>query len=118
MPKLKTTRKSITESYRNIVSIDYRDARHLLHNHSPIAYTWGTHGWNFDVYDINGTAICTGCRGMPGVHLPNVREYDRKAEEILYNNSKKPYEEREALVEKLLLEFLAQKEAERNGNSR
>lgn len=110
MPKLKTTRKSVVESYRNIVSIGYCDAQHLLHNHSPIAYTCGTYGWNFDVYVVDGTAICTGYRGMPGAHLPNVREFDRKAEEILYNNNNKPYEEREALVEKLLLEFLAQKE--------
>lgn len=116
MPKLKTTRKSVVESYPKIVSIGYCDAQYLLHFHSPIAYTCGTYGWNFDVYNVNGTAICTGYRGMPGIHLPNVREFDRKAEQILYSSEKlMSWEEREEQIESLLNQFLTQ-EAKRNGD--
>lgn len=43
----------------------------------------GVYGWNFDVYDIDGTAIVTGYRGMPErnshADYELVREYECKA---------------------------------------
>lgn len=104
MGKVKTTRKSITESFAKIVSIGYCDAQHLLCFHSPIAYTCGVYGWNFDVYDINGTAVCTGYRGMPGKHLSNVGEYERQAEQVLKSNA--TYEVKRLRIDALLEQLL------------
>lgn len=77
--KYKTTRKEITNGYANIGRAGFCDLQHLLQNHYPVAYTCGVYGWNFDVYDVYGVAICTGYRGMPGKRLQGVEEYEQKA---------------------------------------
>lgn len=105
--KFKTTRKAIVNGSSNIVCAGYCDLSHLLTNHSPIAYTCGVYGWNFDVYEIEGLTICTGYRGMPGRRANNIGEYEKKARLIMEEYSK-PYEERTAAVEKLLHEWIAQ----------
>ncbi len=105
--KFKTTRKAIVNGSSNIVCAGYCDLFHLLKNHSPIAYTCGVYGWNFDVYEIEGLTICTGYRGMPGRRANNIGEYEKKARLIMAEYSN-PYEERPAAVEKLLHEWIAQ----------
>ena len=47
----KTTRKSIVNSTasKDLLSVGYCGLATLLKNHSPIAYTCGVYGWNFDV---------------------------------------------------------------------
>jgi hypothetical protein len=49
-----------------------------------VAYVKGVYGWNFDVYDFDSVAICTGYRGMPSKNSKEdytlIREYDGKAE--------------------------------------
>lgn len=77
--KYKTTRKAIMNGYANIKCAGFCKLKHLLQNHLPVAYTCGVYGWNFDVYDVYGVAICTGYRGMPGEHLQCVEEYEKKA---------------------------------------
>ena len=67
--KVKTTRKAIVNSSCNVKCAGYCDLSHLLNNHSPIAYTCGVYGWNFDVYEVYGVTICTGYRNMPGARL-------------------------------------------------
>lgn len=56
----------------------------LLSNESPVAYTSGHYGWNFDVYDIDGIAIATGYRGMPSKNsnasYKLIREYEDKSQ--------------------------------------
>ena len=105
--KFKTTRKAIVEGSVKLVCAGYCDLQTLLRNHSPIAYTSGIYGWNFDVYEVNGLTICTGYRGMPGRRANNIGEYERKARAIMDEYSRN-YEERCADVEKLLGEFIAQ----------
>lgn len=105
--KFKTTRKAIVNSSSKIVSAGYCDLQHLLRNHSPIAYTCGVYGWNFDVYEIDGLTICTGYRGMPGRCANNIWEYEKKARAIMEDYNK-PYEERTAAVENLLHEWIKQ----------
>ena len=105
--KFKTTRKAIVNGSSNIVYAGYCDLSNLLRNHSPIAYTCGVYGWNFDVYEIDRLTICTGYRGMPGRRANNIIEYEAKARLIMEEYSK-PYEERTAAVEKLLHEWIAQ----------
>lgn len=65
--KYKTTAKAIRNSSQQAIAIGYCYAYYLLQNHSALAYNCGGYGWNFDVYDVEGVLICTGCRGMPGV---------------------------------------------------
>ncbi len=106
MNKIKTTRKAIVNGTPNkeLKCCGYCDLQTLLRNHSPIAYTTGIYGWNFDVYTVYGLTICTGYRGMPGKDLESVAEYEKKASAIMgdYN---KPYEQKEEEIEELLKEF-------------
>ena len=105
--KFKTTRKAIVNGSTKLVCAGYCDLQTLLRNHSPIAYTSGVYGWNFDVYEVNGLTICTGYRGMPGRRANNIDEYERKARAIMDEYTRN-YEERCADVENLLNEFIAQ----------
>lgn len=104
--KYKTTAKAIREGACNPRSASYCDLQYLLTNHSPVAYTCGVYGWNFDVYEVYGLTICTGYRGMVGPRLEGCREYDKKAEELLsWENQGMTYEEKREAVEELLHEF-------------
>ena len=106
MNKLKTTRKPVIDATASnyLKCCGYCDLNTLLRNHSPIAYTCGTYGWNFDVYDVYGLTICMGYRGMPGKDLEQVAEYEKKANSIMADY-KRPYEERTGEIESLLKEF-------------
>ena len=106
--KFKTTAKAIRNNCGETISAGYCSMQYLLSNHSPVAYTCGTYGWNFDVYQINGVTICTGYRGMVGkpVNYELLRDYETRAEKAKYNRDI-PYEQRAAEVEKLLNEFIS-----------
>lgn len=103
--KYKTTRKAVVNGSNNVRSAGYCDLTFLLNNHNAVAYTCGTYGWNFDVYEVYGVTICTGYRGMPGPRMEGVAEYERKARDILSWENKAPYEEKREAVENLLHEF-------------
>jgi len=82
--KYKTTTKAIKEGYYYIIPVGYCDLQSLLKHKSPVAYTCGVYGWNYDVYDINGRAIVTGYRGMPSDNVKKdsyaiARKYDELA---------------------------------------
>lgn len=102
--KYKTTRKAVVNGSVNVRSAGYCDLSYLLRNHSPIAYTCGVYGWNFDVFEVYGVTICTGYRNMPGKRLDGVQEYEKKAREI-WGNYSMPYEEQKEKTEILLQEF-------------
>lgn len=106
MNKLKTTRKAVVDATAPAIlkCCEYCSLQTLLRNHTPIAYTCGVYGWNFDIYDVYGLTICTGYRGMPGKDLRWVTEYEAKASNIMaeYDRS---YEERIEEIENLLKEF-------------
>lgn len=106
--KFKTTRKAIVNGSNNIVCAGYCDLWYLLSNHSPIAYTCGVYGWNFDVYEIDGLTICTGYRGMPGRRANNIGAYEDKARQIMSWENKIPFEEKQEQLEQLLHEFIKQ----------
>lgn len=104
--KYKTTAKAIREGACNPRSVGYCDLQNLLNNHSPIAYTCGVYGWNFDVYEVYGVTICTGYRGMIGPRCEGIAEYEEKAAKILsWENKEMTYDEKREAVEKLLHEF-------------
>ena len=82
--KYKTTAKAIKEGYHKIIDVGYCDLQSLLSYESPVAYTAGYYGWNFDVYDINGVAIATGYRNMPSKNSKAdyklIKEYEDKSQ--------------------------------------
>lgn len=89
--KLKTTQKSAKEEYKNIIKIGYCCLQYLLYYKSPVAYTSGSYGWNADIYEIGrGSAICTGYRPFGDIRADYelVREYDKKAKDVLFSNAK------------------------------
>ena len=99
----KTTRKSIVNSTasKDLLSVGYCGLVTLLKNHSPIAYTCGVYGWNFDVYNVYGKTICTGYRNMPGRKANNEAVYEEKARAIS-DNYDLSWEERRDRIESLL----------------
>lgn len=103
--KFKTTRKAVVNGSSNLVSVGYCDLSTLLRYHSPVAYTSGVYGWNFDVYEIHGLTICTGYRGMPGRTAHNIRKYEQAAREAV---DKLGWREAKQEIERLLAEFCAQ----------
>ena len=105
----KTTRKSIVNSTasKDLLSVGYCGLATLLQNHSPITYTCGVYGWNFDVYNVYGKTICNGYRGMPGRKANNEAAYEEKARAIS-DNYDLSWEERRDRIESLLKEFCEQ----------
>ena len=106
--KFRTTAKAIRQSGGKIISIGYCGAAHLLSHHSPIAYTCGVYGWNFDVYEVDGVTICTGYRGMPGktVDYKILDKYEKAARAIVEEWGKRTYAEKGKAIEDLLSAFL------------
>ena len=102
--KTRTTTKAIKALNPVIISVCYCAMQYLLINHSPVNYTCGVYGWNYDVYYVNGVCICTGYRGMPGKLCGSVHRYEKKAYEIFCRDI--PYEKRTAMIEKLLTDFI------------
>ena len=105
----KTTRKSIVNSTasKDLLSVGYCGLVTLLKNHSPIAYTCGVYGWNFDVYNVYGKTICTGYRNMSGRKANNEAVYEEKVRAIS-DNYDLSWEERRDRIESLLKEFCEQ----------
>ena len=82
--KYKTTAKAVKNGYYKIISAGYCDLQNLLRYKSPIAYSCGVYGWNFDIYEVCGVAITTGYRGMPSKNsscdYKLIKEYEDKAQ--------------------------------------
>ena len=104
--KYKTTAKAVRYGSVNPKSAGYCDLQHLLTNHSPVAYTCGVYGWNFDVYEVYGVTICTGYRGMVGPRAEGIAEAENEARRILsWENTAMTYDQKREAVEELLRDF-------------
>ena len=82
--KVKVSRKSIKENFRNVYCLDMSKASTIFYGQSPAYYTSGIYGWNCDVYIINeNTAVTVGYRPF-GDYLPESIEKDmlKKAERV------------------------------------
>lgn len=117
--KFKTTVKAIRKNYHknNILEIGYCDLQNLLRYETAHAYCSGVYGWNFDLYQVEGVAICTGYRGMPKGKTFNyelVRKYDNKARAIIQETKKDNetwehhLKNKENKVTKLLHKFISE----------
>lgn len=107
----KTTRKNIAESCY-CAEAGYCELQNLFRHKSPMYYTSGTYGWNFDAYVFNmhgvRVAITTGYRGTISNGKNNLthelaREYEAKAREII---AKSTYDEEAEKLDILIEEFL------------
>lgn len=108
--KYKTTAKELRNEARYIrtVKAGYCDLQTLLRDESPVAYTCGVYGWNFDVYYVNGINICTGYRGMVGDRANKIGEYEERARELEKKYTFAQYDELKAARAELLREFCEQ----------
>lgn len=111
--KIKTTRKEIvnTTPAKYLKKAGYCSMQYLLSGKTPIAYTCGVYGWNFDAYAVGSYTICTGYRNMPGEQVADyetIRAYETAAERV-YNDYKRPYDERIEKINTLLNDLLTGK---------
>lgn len=85
--KVKTTSKQIKlmQSPLHTWRCGYCDLQNIFYGISPIAYTCGVYGWNYDIYQLDDEIITTGYRGMIGQSIPHeiLRKYDILASNIL-----------------------------------
>lgn len=105
--KFRTTSKALREGAGRLLACGYCEMQELLNFKSPVAYTCGVYGWNYDVYDVDGVMITTGYRGTVGKKPDRdlLNEYENRARRI--NHSDLSWAERESAVNKLLSEFVA-----------
>lgn len=107
--KYKTTAKDLKAGYKYIISVGYCNLQSLLSYEQPIAYSSGTYGWNFDIYDVNGVAIATGYRGMPS------KNTEKATYEVIHNYEQlskgKTAEEKKALLKQFIEEVTQRKAA-------
>ncbi len=104
--KIKTTKKSVKNSFLNIYKIGYCNAQYLLEGVNPFGYSSGINGWACDYYEIEGVCISTGYNAIGElVNYDLVRKYDYKAKEII-NNYDLDYQKRKNKVNKLLSKFI------------
>ena len=97
--KYKTTSKALKEGYYKIISAGYCELQSLLSYKSPVAYSCGFYGWNFDVYDIDGVAIATGYRSMPSKNSKATYELIREYEKL---SQGKTAQEKEVLIKEFI----------------
>lgn len=104
--KVKTTKKSVKNTFYNIYKIGYCEAQYLLEGLSPFAYSSGAYGWACDYYEVDGICISTGYSPI-GERLSYdlVLKYDNKAKDIVsdYNLD---YQKRKNKVNRLLSKFI------------
>lgn len=107
--KFKTTKKEILNFYPVTIKTSYCAIQHLLQYQNEIAYTCGVYGWNADIYNINGIAICTGYRpfGTVFADYDICDKYDRLARELV-NDWNMEHETKKEKVNNLLNEFISE----------
>ena len=83
--KYVTTRKAVKAHYSTILCVPYADLQNLLRLENAESYTSGVYGWNADIFNVDGVAICTGYRPFGNVTPSHaaVKKFDRLAQEEL-----------------------------------
>src|SRR5574343_106763 len=100
--KFKTTSKQIRENYFTSISAGYCSLQDLLSYETPVAYTAGVYGWNCDIYDFDGVAICTGYRGMVSKNSKQDYSIVKKYEELSQGKNK---DEKRLLISEFINEM-------------
>lgn len=104
--EIKTTKKEIQKSFKNIICVEYGDLQNLLSYTDATFYTCGLYGWNADAYKINNnTIIVTGYRPFGNIeNYEVIKKYENKAKKIKENIFN--YEEKKQKLNKLLNDFI------------
>lgn len=86
--KIKTTKKSIKESYNTIIKLGYCDIQHLTRFIDPFAYSTRTEGWSCDYFEIENVCISTGYSPIGNIKpsYETSKKYNEQAEAILYSD--------------------------------
>lgn len=117
--KYATTRKNVTNSFENRISIPYCGLQRLLSCESAVAYTVRREGWGADIYDFGSTCIVTGYAPFGNISPDyKMREkYEQKAEQIIeyYNFS---YDKRKRRLRELICEFLEEAIQSKGGETK
>ena len=85
MSKIKMSRCDVFRCWPRVWSLGYcemSEALRLLDG--PRGYACGVYGWNYDIYDVGGVAVCTGYRDMPGSDVPRwfVQKWEKRARRV------------------------------------
>lgn len=109
MSKILVSRKALKQGYTQIIGVGYCEAQYLLRYQKPMFYSVGVYGWACDGYDIGGVLISTGYQYIHGLKVKSdqLREYERKAQELAHNNDL-PEETKIYHIQKMLIKFIAQ----------
>lgn len=100
-----TTRKYIMNSFDNVYSAGYCSLQTILREMDRKWYTFGTYGWNADVYMLDiDTVIVTGYRPFGKRIPPEFMEYEDRARKIMDDYSI-PWDERCAACNDIAKEF-------------
>ena len=109
--KFKTTSRELKNSVPNnyLFKTGYYALQELFYCEQPIAYSCGTYGWNYDVYQIDNVYITTGYRSMVGKYIPSelVDKYKNKASTIAYDINL-TYDNKKEMLSDLIKEFKAE----------
>ena len=106
MEKVKITRKEVYARHRDVIRAGDGDLRNLLRYKDAWAYNSGVYGWNYDVYSVGSTAICTGYRPIGRrIGYDIVDKYEAEAKAI-NENKDMTWEEKEEAVDELLYKFI------------
>lgn len=91
------------------IAIPYCAAQNLLKLKSPIYYTAGVCGWNYDSYIIDGVIISTGYRHVPGESVSRdiIKYYDDIARGI-FERIDLTYDDTEKLINELIDRFISE----------
>lgn len=83
--KVKVTKKFVNKNFKHVLKIGYCQIPHLLHAQVPHWYIVGVNGWNADIYQVDGVAICTGYRPFGNIEVSYdlIKSYDEMAKDIL-----------------------------------
>lgn len=81
--KIKTTRKSINETFSRVCCVPYCSMQYLTMDIAPMAYTCGVYGWNADIYAFGSTAIVTGYRPFgKEIEKAVINSFENRAKEL------------------------------------
>lgn len=110
--KIKTTRKELHNSFKNVYQCGYCDLQYIFLYEEPLFYNSGVYGWNFDGFPVWGTdtVIITGYRNMTGERIPSelIKKYSDKAENICKKYSFKDYDKRKKALERNKNRFISE----------
>lgn len=106
--KFKTTKKEMNRHYSTILRVSYSSLQSLLRYLEPFAYSTRIEGWACDYYKVNDVIISTGYAPIGiVVNYDLIKEYEKKAEAIVFNNYTEAEEIKREKIESLLNEFIA-----------